>query len=152
MSLDTITLALDGDIPLDEFSRGLSLFNVLIRELTAEIGRDTQVNWSVESLESGSAITTIKGDSERIEVVEEIVHAYLKVGRALQLHEPIPYPDKVAKPARELTELLNGHIKSVRFENPDEDVIIDSHYTLATRAPAVSPVKAMGMVKGIVET
>jgi hypothetical protein len=152
MSLDTITLALDGDIPLDEFARGLSLFNTLIRELTIEIGRDIQVSWSVESLEAGSAITTIKGDSERIDVVDEIVHAYLNVGRALQLHEPIPYSDKVAQPARELTKLLNGHIKSVRFENPDEDVIIDSHYTPATRPAPLAPVKANGIVRGIVET
>lgn len=124
MTNTTLTIALNGDVSLDAFAAGVRAFHELIEALSAEIGRDAAIDWTVVGLEAGSAIATIRGESEQDEVVERVVRAYDAVGRALQGDEPIPYSDKVVASARALTKILNGRVTSIRFETADDDVTI----------------------------
>jgi hypothetical protein len=150
MANDTLTLALNGDVPLAEFSAAMSHFNTLVTSLSSEIAGKEQIEWVVDTLETGSAIATVRGISEQTQLVESVVLAYGVVGKALQNREPIPYSDQVSKSARALTELMNGHITSVRFETQKEDIIVSSHY--ASAKPMAPASYSFGSLKGSVQT
>lgn len=150
MANDTITLALNGDVPLAEFAAAMSHFDALVSNLSAEVAGKDQIEWVVDALETGSAIATVRGISEQAQLVESVVLAYGVVGKALQKREPIPYSEQVSKPARALTELVNGHITSLRFETPKEDVIVSHHY--AAVAATASASYSFGSLKGWVQT
>src|SRR6266567_3235025 len=80
MVADTITLALNGDVPIADFSRAIEHFVRLVAALTEEVGRGVQIAWVVDQLEAGSAITTIRGEAEDLDSVERVVRAYAVVG------------------------------------------------------------------------
>jgi hypothetical protein len=59
MSENILTIALDGDITLMDFSAALSRFRLLIHALSTEVARKRKVIWRVEELNAGSAIATV---------------------------------------------------------------------------------------------
>jgi len=132
MGKDTITLALNGDsISLDDFAKAIGGFQELIEGLALDVAPTTKVNWSVLSLEAGSAIATIQGyteDEERAEDVEKIVDAYFDVGRSLHERRPIQHSERVQKAARRLVSVINGRVTSVRFETPTDDIEVSHYY------------------------
>jgi hypothetical protein len=148
MTNTTLTLALNGDVPLDEFAHAVQDLWNLVNALTQEVSGKSEVAWFVDELAGGSAIATIRGEAEQAEDVERVVHAYAVVGRALERHEVIPYSPRVAKAARSLTSILNGNITSMRFET---DSVAS---TVTTGAPDQSRayLSAFGAVEGRIET
>jgi hypothetical protein len=148
MTDTTITLALNGDVPLDDFADGIREFWRLVNALTQEVSGKSDIAWFIDELHGGSAIATIRGEADQVEDVERVVHAYAVVGRALERNEVIPYSPRVAKAARSLTSLLNGNITSIRFET--ETVTS----TVTTGAPDQSRayLSAFGAVEGRIET
>ncbi|OQY89689.1 MAG: hypothetical protein B6D41_10360 [Chloroflexi bacterium UTCFX4] len=149
MDNDTLTLALNGEVPLQEFAQALNYFNALVQGLSNEIAHDAAIEWVIDTLEAGSAITTVKGETEQMERLAAVITGYATVGKALHTHQPIPYSDKVRIPAQNLTKLLNGHITSLRFETSYDDYIVESR---AEGKPALKPTYAYGRLKGIVQT
>lgn len=151
MPKDTLTLTLNGDVPPELFAKAIGHFSDLIRALSEEIaGPDEQADWSVSHLEGGSAVVEVKGVSGAIDLIERIVEAYGVTGQAIGAGMPIPYSDAVAKPARAITEVLNGHIKSVGF-------ITDNYKTVVTEPQGYDFDKAeepkavsLGVVTGVV--
>ncbi len=148
MDEQTLTLALNGDVPLREFASAMHYFNSLVVGLASEIAGQAKVEWVIDSLEAGSAIATVRGVTDTPIVLDAIVTAFLRVGKALQAHQPIPYSDKVKQPAQSIVELLNGKVTSVRFETPTEDVLVASHYRDGV---PVKPTYSVGTLKGVVE-
>jgi hypothetical protein len=148
MPNDTMTLALRGDVSLEHFAKAMDNFNRVVQGLTAEIAHDAQIDWVIDSLETGSAIATVKSDTDRLDAVMNIVSAYSSVGKALKLHQPIPYPS-VREPAQRLAGLLNSRITELVFETALEDVVIESHYQ--TEHP-VKLTYAYGRLKGTIQT
>jgi hypothetical protein len=130
MPNDTITLALNGDsIPLGDYAKAIDKFRALVDGLTSDVAPNTTVKWAVVSLEASSAIATIRGlaeDETDVESIERVADAYLCVGRSLSQGTEIEYSREVATAARELVSVINGSVKSVRFENADDDVEISS--------------------------
>ena len=118
---DTLTIALNGDVPLREFADAMGHFRALVESLSVELAGNTPIEWAVDSLESGSAIATIRGSCERAELVASVINAYTQVGKALQLNKPIPYAERVRKPALSLSQMLDGKITSIRFETEYAD-------------------------------
>jgi hypothetical protein len=148
MPNDTLTLALNGDVSLEDFANAMENFNKLVQGLTTEIARDSSIEWVIDSLQNGSAIATVKGDTDRLDTLAAIISAFSSVGNALKTHQPIPYPS-VREPAQNLTRLLNGKITSIRFETATEDIFIESHYKSG------HPLKltyAYGRLKGTIQT
>jgi hypothetical protein len=90
-------LALEGEITLTDFSEATKDFWALIAALTQEIGGKTKIDWRINDLNAGSAMTTILGTSSNIEIVEGVVQAYATVGNALQQRAPIPYSENVRR-------------------------------------------------------
>ncbi len=148
MPNDTLTLALHGDVSLADYAVAMENFNKLVQGLTAEIARDSAVEWVIDSLETGSAIATVKSATDHLDTVMHVVAAYSAVGKALKANETIPYPS-VREPAQRLTNLLNGKITSMRFETAIEDIIIESHYKTER---ALKLTYAFGRLKGTIQT
>ncbi len=126
MAKDTITVALNGDaITLDVFAQAIGKFESLISGLTNEVAPNTKVKWVLVGLETSSAIATAQGcveDEEQLPDVEKVVDAYLDVGRSLQEGTPFRYSSALWDTAKDFISVINGTVRSIRFENPDDDI------------------------------
>lgn len=149
MTDNILTIALEGDILLADFSGAMKDFGALIAALSQEIGGKTKIDWRIEELSSGSAMATIRGDSPNRELVVAVVHAYATVGNALQRQEPIPYSEKVRRVASSLRKRVKGSINSIRLETPSTEAVITKE-TVNQRESAIA--YTYGQLRGTVQT
>ncbi len=143
----TLTLALDGEVPLDLFAEAVRGFQELVDALSDDVGQDA-MPWVLDDLEFGSATMVVRSEAGATEPVQRIQKAFAAVGRSLEHHEAIPYSQRVASAARRISSVLNGRITSVRFEAGDETATVTS----GADSPARSVVSAYGSVEGTVES
>ena len=144
----TLTVVLDGNVPLDQFADGMQRFRRLVETLTQEVSGKAEIAWIVDELAGGSAVATIRGEAEQVEDVERVVRAYAVVGRALERHEVIPYSPRVANAARRLTAVLGGKITSIRFETETDTSTVTEGAADQSRAYLA----AFGAIEGRIET
>src|SRR5713226_1487473 len=165
MANDTITLMLEGDVPLSAFAEAVKDFAKLVTALTNEEKAD--IEWTIEDLSPGSALATIRGESKQPEKVERVVRNYAQVGRAMQRNEPLHRPASIARPAYALGRLIGNKVRSIRLETPEEEAIISVRPTrrrvrrflttgpigLETASDVIEfPAGAFGAVEGEVQT
>lgn len=156
MANDNLTLALNGRLPLHLFAVAVTNFDVLLRALSNEIAKSSDIGWALSDLEglvedrhvSGAMLTSV-GEAQDQESVERVVRAYAQVGKALESGRVIPYSSPVIQAAKKVTGVLNGAITSIRFETPEEDATISS--SVAQDAPK-SNLVSYGAVEGTVQT
>lgn len=149
MANDTLTLELNGEVSLSEFAEAMHQFNALVKGLTTEIAQGAAIEWVIDTLEAGSAIATVKGETDRMDSLAAVVSAYSTVGRALHTHQTIPYSDRVRTPAQKLAGLLDGKITSMRFETASDEYLIEPY---VEGKPELKPTYAYGRLKGTVQT
>ncbi|MHB9131675.1 MAG: hypothetical protein ACYDBB_11380 [Armatimonadota bacterium] len=153
MAKDTITLALNGDVPLDLFVKAMSHLNNLVVALSDDIGVSDKVKWFIDDLQPGSAIVTMRGESAIEYDIERIVAAYGDLGKSLETGKRPKYSNRVVTEATAITGVLNGCITSVRFETPDIDAMVASPTQIDLVAESkLMPRKALGAVRGQIET
>ncbi|MGH2365599.1 MAG: hypothetical protein ACRDHX_13235 [Chloroflexota bacterium] len=154
MAEDTVTIRLDGNVPLDVFAVAVRHFNDLVSALTSEIAPSARISWPLADLQTGSALIAARGVAARPENadrVERVVRAFALVGKALEDGRPIPYSLKVSEPASNIVRLLDGAISAVRFETASDDATVVSPLGPNVRAmPRV--LRAFGAVEGRVQT
>lgn len=149
MPKNTLTLALDGEVALQDFAKAINNFNLLINQLSVEVGKDAQINWIIEELYSGSAVATFRGDYSDYEVIENVITAYEDVGDALASGREIPFSELVQRHAKALTNVIDHKITAIRFETPTQDYLISGK----VKGESSEPIKfSYGIVKGTVET
>ena len=127
MVKDTLTLALNGDISLQDFSEAIRDFYEIVNGLKNDVAKEASIEWLITDLEAGSAIATIRGiahEESHMESIEKVINAYLDLGESIQKERPVNYSQPVKSAAKRLFSLINGRIKSVRFETEDKDVEI----------------------------
>lgn len=149
MGADTITLALNGEVRVQDFSRAIEHLAGLVSALTEEVGGGARIAWVIDQLEAGSAVATIRGEAEDPAPVERVVQAYADVGEALAQRRAIPFSPKVADEARAIVRVLGSSITSVRFETPDLDSMIISPDVHSSPQPKMI---GYGAVEGRVQT
>ncbi len=148
MAGKTVTLVMNGDVPLETFTEGVVQFQKLMRALSREIGHGSAIRWTLSDLEFGSADMSFVGEAEAPELVEGVARAFFTVGQVLASGKPIPYRQEVAIPARALSELVGSHVTSIEFRADDEFATVSS----AASTPLVMLLGAYGAVAGQVET
>ncbi len=148
MAGKTITLVMNGEVPLDVFAEGVAHLQRLVKALSREIGGKTPVWWVLSDLEFGSADMSFIGESDRPELVEGVARAYVTVGQALARGGAIPYRPEVARSARTLMQLVGDHVTSLEFKADDDTAII----IVPHAAPRLTLVGAYGAITGRVET
>jgi hypothetical protein len=155
MTRDTLTLALNGDISLADFSKAIQQFFNLLCALHDDVAKESSIEWLVENLEAGSAIATIRGigqEESDEQAIEHVIEAYLDVGYSIQRETTPNYSKPVQTAAKKLTSLINGRIKSVRFETPERDVEIFSSPQMESIPIAKWPDGSLGAVRGRVQS
>lgn len=150
MPIDTLTIAVNGEVSLGEFSSAVSAFKSLVDALSNEIARDASIDWFIDDLSASSAVATIRGFSTEQAAVERVVTAYGVVGRSLERGEPIPYSERVQREATNIARVIDGRITSIRFETPQ----VEATVTGATAKGLPSPQLrySFGTIKGLVQT
>jgi hypothetical protein len=149
MKNTTLTLALGGDIPFDEFAKTMERFHRLVALLTQEIGGNAQISWTVDDLLIGSAVVSIRGEADQEEAVERIARAYVVIGESLEHNEPIPYSPPIVQAAKSPIKVLNGHITSIQFEAGGSVATVTSTVSIEQAAGLIG---AYGSIEGRVET
>jgi hypothetical protein len=151
---DTITLALSGDVYLDDFIKAVSELRALVTELSNDVARGAEIEWSIEELQAGSATTIFRGlakEADQQRRVEAVVRAYANVGASMERGAEIPYSEGVARAARGITSVLNGRIDEILFETEDMEAVITSA-AARTQRRRPAAVFAYGAVEGKVQT
>jgi hypothetical protein len=155
MAKSTLTVVLSGEILLADFAAGIERFRGLIDALGKEVAAGIGIEWRLEDLAPGSALTTIRGVARREQDqprVDEVVDAYGRVGAALESGQSVPYSNSVVKAADELVRVINERVESIRLETEDEDWTISQETVapLEDRGGISEP--AFGAVEGRVQT
>jgi hypothetical protein len=149
-----LTFALEGpDISLSSFATAVSAFDSLLQALSSQVASSSSLAWDVLSLETGSAIATVRGrvlagDPEGLTRVKA---AYEEVADALARHDEVPYSQAVARSAAKLTSVLADHVSAVRLETPERDFTIGRDTPTREVLAAQSSV-SFGAIEGRIQT
>lgn len=115
MSTETATLALLGNVFLDDFAKAVQCLQKLMDALSQEV-TGAKLDWKIDELEVGSAMITMSAPN-----CSRVIQAYSRVGRSLKSNNKFPFGDSVRTPAMKLCGLMNGRITSIRFETRETD-------------------------------
>jgi len=146
MNRKTLTLKLNGDVPLDLFVQAVQHFNALVDGLTTEVTGE-KFPWEVADLRGGSAYVAVAAVSNDPIQVDQVLRAYDEVGELLKRNEPLPYSQAVSSPAWAIAGLINGHIKSVDLGSPFSTHTIEEPSEPATNETK-KPLVAWGTIRG----
>ncbi len=150
MAGDTVTFAINSEeLSMERFAIAIRRFVDLLSALNREIGQGAKIDWILTDLSFGSAVATaqakIENEDQR-QVVEQIAHSYLEVGRALQSAEPIPFSHRVEGHAIRVRDLLvDSDIEGITFETSENEVVIER-----PQGPQPLPAEAWGYAYGAV--
>jgi hypothetical protein len=152
MPSDTVTLRLNGEVTLSDFSKAMSGFNALIKALTETVGGP--IEWVIADLDWSSAITTAQGKAEDPSRVARAVGAYATVGKAAETDTPIPYSKTVQTATGAILSVLNGGpqgVNAIDFETAEtESTVRVRPETTAKLVRAIQP--RFGAAIGRVQT
>lgn len=151
MPNDTVTFALDGDVTLAALSTAMRSLHQLVTGLADDVATGVPIDWYIEDLAPGSAMVTVRGESENAAAVENVTRAYLSVGRALEMREPIPYTG-IIRQARALVALLDGEITHCRFETQEAEAVVTSQPPALLVGDKPQRRATLGAIEGIVQT
>ena len=156
MSKDWITIVLDGEITLADFSYTMDKFAHLIETLEKEAGPSSSIVWQIENLEVGSAVVTVRGVTEReedIPVVERIVKSYDELGKKAMEGDLSQCSAKVRESIEGLTKIINGKIRSIRFETNESEWEISKNFPIPQKSDRPHQLKeTYGAVQGRIQT
>ena len=114
MAADTLTIILDGEVPLGEFARTIESFYELVKALSDEVGTPG-LDWVLDDLQISSAVATIRASGDQ-QAAGKVVNAYADVGHALEVDAPIGFSSPVRSAARKVVSIRDARVKAVRFE------------------------------------
>ncbi len=156
MADNTVTLILEGRVPLAEFARGIAGFNDLVSALSEEI-EDGAVQWILDDLQYSSAVATARAEGSSTNV-SRVVKAYAAVGAALEAGKELPYGQRVRQAVE---KILDIGVERVRMETSVSDALISRRRNGALdirkiELPLLQLVHgrrpALGAVKGRIQT
>ena len=144
MAQNTITFEIGGQVDIKQLEKGFTAIRRLIVSLT---GR-AKVEWVVEDLQAGSAITTLRGEGDKPAVTEQIVSEYEKFGKALQNKEDIPGINKSQLNAVNAVKKLAASVDYLRLETQESNFFVYGNGNVPAK-PATTV--AIGAVTGRVQ-
>ncbi|MEO8053253.1 MAG: hypothetical protein ABI833_22865 [Acidobacteriota bacterium] len=122
MITDTLTIVLDGEVPLAEFARTIESFYELVKALSDEVGTP-DLDWVLDDLQVSSAFATIRAPHDP-QSAERVINAYAEVGHALEVDGPMEFSPRVRSAARKVVSIRDPRVRSVRFETRLRDATV----------------------------
>lgn len=122
MAIDTLTIILEGEVPLAEFARTIESFYELVKALSDEVGTP-DLDWVLDDLQFSSAVATVRAP-QNPQSAEKVVNAYAEVGASLESQEPIRYSPRVRLAARKVVSISDSRVRSVRFETSTREATV----------------------------
>ena len=150
MAAETITLVLDGDIGLDDYQTAIKSLRDLVHELHEAVAPGAVIDWYIERLDTGSAVTTLRAEAEDSAALGSISAAYLSIGEAIEGNRPIPYGQRIQYPALTIANLIDGRVTGVRFETALAEAIIHEQ-TQRNRIVQEPKLVSRGAVEGVIQ-
>ena len=151
---NTVTLVLDGEVTLPEFSKAIVGFSELVNALSVEAGGG--LDWVMQDLQVSSALASALAIGEEPKI-EAVVTSYENVAQALEQNIEIPYSAPVRAAAKKLVSIEDNRINAVRFETAKREFIV--RIAPISIATAVSPqlsaratIPAYGAIQGRIQT
>ena len=148
MPYDTLTLELEGEVSLAAFAVTMERFKALVTALVEHCHAKGEVQWQIAELHAGSAEVTIRGETSDSEALTTIAQTYVAIGEALARGGPLSYPERIMRPAQELTHVLGEAVVALRFAAAEREAVV----TTRADMPALQRTYAWGELTGIVET
>lgn len=133
-----LTLALDGEVTLDDFSKAMQRFKDIIVGLENEVAPDAKINWVIDDLRKKCAVARVRGVPRKKEdraAITRVRRAYMEMGRRAAHGEPLANTDIVVQGVLGLRRLINGRIRSVRFESQEKTHVL-------RKTTAISPARS----------
>ncbi len=149
MAETRLTIALEGKVSLHDFRLTMVRFDKFLKELCEHIDRESVVHWDIVALEAGSATATVEGSSLNRDLLTKAKDIYEDIGKHLARGQPPPYPEVLARPAAQLTQVINGRVTAVRLQTEDTEAEIVQRLSLPE---GEGTVYSFGEVRGTVET
>ena len=146
MADNTMTLALDGNVPFEAFAIAIQHFWGLVEALATDLQAKEGVEWFIDDLVKSSAIATVRGESQNPQKEDQVIQGFTSVARALQSNSPIPYSARVRTHANQIRDIINGQVTAVRFETAESDIVLSDRPSLQLLPPAY------GAVEGRIQT
>lgn len=153
MPNDSLTLVLNGEVSLANYIQALGGLQELIKALQAEVDPAAQVDWIVDELEKGSAVTTFRGRGASPGVIHKVVHGFEGVGRALQKGTRPKHSPKVNQAIDRIISVMGESVPSIRFitDAVDADIYPPADSGKNSTASKALP-SAHGCIRGRVQT
>ena len=151
MAAETITLVLDGDIGLDDYQTAIKSLRDLVHELHEAVVSGAVIDWYIERLDTGSAVTTLRAEARCVDAFGSISAAYLSIGEAIEGNRPIPYGQRIQYPALTIANLIDGRVTGVRFETALAEAIIHER-PQRNRIVQEPKLVSRGAVAGVIQT
>lgn len=114
MADNTVTLTLNGDVPLEDFAKAIASLNDLVRALSEESGGT--LDWIIQDLQVSSATATIGAIGGDKAQIQKVIHDYAEVGAALENNRAIPFPKRVIAAARSILSVNSSRVPSIAFD------------------------------------
>src|SRR5689334_19488637 len=119
---DSLTIVLDGEVPLGEFARTIESFFELVKALSEEVGQP-DLDWVLEDLQVSSAVATVRAPRDP-QAAGKVASAYAQVGESLERHTPMTFSTKVRKAARNVVSIRDKRVRAVRFETAAREATV----------------------------
>jgi len=149
MADDSVTLALNGEVPVDQYATVMHHWVAIISELSRDLYPGAAIEWLIEDLQPGSATTTARAVASDNIDIRLLQRNYSGLAQDMASQSEPNISPKVRDHARAIIRQIGPKITSVRFETPYDDVTI-SGVGQAVERP--TPLRALGAVGGRIQT
>ena len=127
---NTLTLALNGDVTLQEFSKAMNQFKEIVSGLKEDVAPASDIDWYIDKLKTGSATAIIRGvptTSSDIQAIRNIGDAYADIGRRIVHGETLTFNATVISAVTNLRKMINGRISSINIEASGKKYTVKRH-------------------------
>lgn len=150
MSTESLTVAIDGEVSLENFSKAIQGLLGVVRALSTESSPDRPLDWIIDDLEYGSAIVSVRPRQTIPGAIMAIIGMeFLGLGRALNSGDQSGTSPAVYNAGR---ALLLAAPSGVRFETPEDEVVVGPSRNENAVEARPQARHSLGSVRGTVQT
>jgi len=134
MKDNELTLALDGEVTLRDFSKAMLRFREMVEALEKEVDPKAKIDWVIDNLQKKCAIASVRGipvTPKDRSTIKRVRSEFIEIGRRVVHGETLSNYAPVIQAVTGLRKLINGRITSIRFETTEKRYVIKKQTVFA---------------------